>query len=243
MKLCLAATSSVSEPARPMVSESPYLLESFYYFKDFQIPLIKSADLFLLDSGAFTFMSGNGSIDWNDYLNRYADFINKHDVQHFFELDIDVIVGYDEVKRMRTELEAMTGKRCIPVWHKSRGLDEYMKLVDEYDYIAIGGFAIKVLQKSDYPYIKRMVQYAYDRKVKVHGLGFTPKDVIEYKFYSCDSTTWHGVTRFGRVQAFNGKHMVEMTPKNAGCNKAKINEIETFVLREWIKYQKYLHRK
>ena len=29
-------------------------------------------------------------VDWDGYLSRYIDFINRHDVQHFFELDVDI---------------------------------------------------------------------------------------------------------------------------------------------------------
>ena len=75
--------------------------------------------MFLLDSGAFTFMHGieasSKPVDWDGYLSRYIDFINRNNVQHFFELDVDSIVGYDAVKRMRARLEAETGKQSIPV--------------------------------------------------------------------------------------------------------------------------------
>ena len=45
MKLCLAGTSGVYESTRPILTEIPYLLESFYYFRDFQKPLIHNAGL------------------------------------------------------------------------------------------------------------------------------------------------------------------------------------------------------
>ena len=79
-----------------------YLLESFYYIKDWQIELIKGTKDFLLDSGAFTFAASKKTEDWDRYLERYADFINTYDIKHFFELDIDSIVGYDKVKEFRT---------------------------------------------------------------------------------------------------------------------------------------------
>lgn len=243
MKLCLAATSNVYERTRPLLKDIPYLLESFYYFKDFQKPLIKTADLFLLDSGAFTFMnSAKGKVNWDKYIEKYISFINENGVKHYFELDIDVIVGYEEVKRIRAKLERETGVKSIPVWHKSRGIDEYKRLVNDYDYIAIGGFAIKHIQKSEYPIIRKMVQYAYDRGVKVHGLGFTPKEVTQYKFYSVDSTTWLSCRRFGSVYKFNGKEIEMVTPKNYGTKRERQREIEIITVKEWIKYQKYLNR-
>ena len=78
-----------------------YRLESFYYITKKDEPLIHKYKGFLLDSGAFTFMSNSKSrTDWDEYVERYADFINRHDIKHFFELDIDVLVGINEVERL-----------------------------------------------------------------------------------------------------------------------------------------------
>lgn len=243
MKLCLAGTSGVYESTRPLLKNVPYMLESFYYFRDFQKPYIQNSDLFLLDSGAFTFMNSiKGNVDWNKYIDKYISFINENDVKYYFELDIDVIVGYEEVKRIRAKIERETGKKSIPVWHKSRGIEEYKRLVSQYDYIAIGGFAVKDIKIKEYPKIKRMVQYAYDRGVKVHGLGFTPKDVTEYKFYSVDSTTWLSCRRFGSVFIYKNGQMKMITPKKYGTKKNRQREIEEITLKEWVKYQKYLSR-
>ena len=243
MKLCLAGTSGVYESTRPILQDIPYLLESFYYFRDFQKPLIHNADLFLLDSGAFTFMNTvKGNVNWNDYIDKYISFINKNGVQHYFELDIDVIVGYEEVKRIRAKIERETGVKSIPVWHKSRGIEEYKRLVNEYEYISIGGIVTKEIKKEEYPLLKKIVQYAYDRGTKVHGLGFTPKDVGQYKFYSVDSTSWKSSRRFGSMYKFDGKEIKVITPKKHGTKRDKQKEIEIITVKEWIKYQKYLNR-
>ena len=138
MRLCLAGTF----PSEKIVRENrpEYVLESFFYIKPWQVEEMPKWKMFLLDSGAFTFMHGveasSKPVDWDGYMSRYIDFINRHNVQHFFELDVDIIVGYDAVKRMRTRLEAETGKQSIPVWHRSRGLDEFKRLCRDYPYIA-----------------------------------------------------------------------------------------------------------
>lgn len=229
---------------RPLLNKVPYILESFYYFESFQKPLIKNADLFLLDSGAFTFMNGaKGTVNWDKYIDRYISFINENDVEYYFELDIDKIVGYSEVKKIRAKLERKTGKQSIPVWHKSRGVEEFKRLVDEYDYIAVGGFAIKDIKKSEYPIIKKMVRYAYERGTKVHGLGFTPKEVTQYKFYSVDSTSWISCRRFGSSYIFRDGQLTMATPPNKSLRRDKVPEIEEITIKEWIKYQKYLSRR
>lgn len=131
------------------------MLESFYYVEDWEIPLIKGCELFLLDSGAFTFMNNSKTaVDFNEYLTTYIDFINKHDIKYFFELDIDAVVGLEEVEKLRKRLEAETGKKCIPVWHKSRGKEKFIEMCKEYDYVAIGGIVTKEIKPVEHKYFK-----------------------------------------------------------------------------------------
>ena len=65
--------------------------------------------MFLLDSGAFTFMNNSKSVDFDLYLDKYIDFIIEKNIKYFFELDIDSIVGYKKVLQLRERLE----RRCV----------------------------------------------------------------------------------------------------------------------------------
>lgn len=243
MKLCLAGLNSIRQGTYAVLKDIPFILESFYYIRDYQIPLIKSAELFLLDSGAFPFMSNSKkAVDWDEYLERYIAFINEHDVKYFFELDIDAVVGYERVKELRRKLENGTGKKSIPVWHKARGVDEFKKLCDDYDYIAIGGIVTKEITREEYPLMKKLVAYARKKRTRVHGLGFTEKDIEKYGFYSVDSTTWNMVSRFGKIYKFTGDRIVVVTPKGKKIDKSKYIEGEVHNIKEWIKYQNYLRR-
>src|SRR5690606_41417395 len=100
MKIFLAGTSS-RKPEFIIPFKIPYLLESFYYIRDWQIEYIKSEDckMFLLDSGAFTFMSAKNKGDFKEYLYKDIIFINKHDIKYFFKLDVDLVLGLKEVER------------------------------------------------------------------------------------------------------------------------------------------------
>lgn len=241
MKLFLAATGS-----KPFLAEElkncRYILESFYYVREWQIPLIRECKCFLLDSGAFTFMSASsGNIDWDSYVDRYIQFIINNDIRYFFELDIDSIVGYERVKQIRRQIESKTGKQCIPVWHKSRGPQEYIRLCDEYPYIAIGGFAIKTIKKGEYGYIHTLLEKADARNTKVHGLGFTPPDVDRYGFYSVDSSSWGAGSRFASIYQFSaGKMTVHKKPKNSRLVDYK--SLDRHNLSQWLKYQRYLDK-
>jgi len=162
--------STASRPYCP-IQDFKFVLESFCYIKDWQIPLIPQWDSFMLDSGAFTFISSNKGtqIHWDEYVEDYAAFINRHDIKLFFELDIDKIVGLEEVERLRAKLELLTGRQSIPVWHKSRGKEYFMMLCQQYSYIAIGGLAIQDIMPRDYKYLQWFINYAHSKKCKIHG--------------------------------------------------------------------------
>lgn len=238
MKFCLAGTAAFKDIT--LKHQPKFLLESFYYIQDWQIPLIKKSEFFLLDSGAYTFMNNfKGRVNWDKYVEKYARFINKYDVKYFFELDIDSIVGLEEVKRLREKLEKLTNKKCIPVWHKSRGLEDYKKICEEYDYIAIGGIVAKEIKPSEHKFFLPLLKIAKDNNCKVHGLGFTStKDLKYYPFYSVDSTSWTSASRFAQIAFFDGKKIKNLPrPKNSKLiNYKKALEIS---LIEWIKFQNY----
>ena len=242
MRLFLAASNS-KQYLTEELKESLYILESYYYFKSWQRPLLKSCRSFLLDSGAFTFMSSTKgeTPDWNRYIKGYIDFINLYEIDLFFELDIDAIVGYEQVKQMRKKIEAGTGKQCIPVWHRSRGAQEYIRLCDEYPYIAIGGFAIKDIKSNEYNQIIPLLDKAFAKGTKVHGLGFTPPELLKYPFYSVDSSSWTSGSRYASVYSFcNGR----MTLARKRSNQRLINykALDRHNLAQWLKYQKYLDK-
>lgn len=241
MKICLAATSD-KKFCLEEIKQIKYVLESFYYIQEWQIPIIKNADLFLLDSGAFTFMNNfKGKVNWKEYIDKYADFIIKHDIEYFFELDIDAIVGYEKVKEYTKYLEKKVGRKCIPVWHKNRGLEEWKRMTKEYDYVAIGGIVTKEIKQSDYKFFKPLLDIAYKNKCKVHGLGFTNiKELKKYKFYSVDSTSWKSGGRFGQLHIFNGSYIETKSFKNKRAKDYKV--IDRHNLKEWIKFQKYAEK-
>lgn len=221
----------------------PYILESFYYVDEDTERLLPYFGDFLLDSGAFTFMQNAKShVNWNDYIEKYADFINRNDIHKFFELDIDSVIGYSKVKEFRKTLERLTGKQCIPVWHKSRGLDEFKRMCDEYDYAAIGGIVAKEIKPDQYCAFPPMIAEAHRRKCRIHGLGFTNLAWLpKCKFDSVDSTAWTTGNRFGFVYRFDGKTMQKIDcPKGKRLGDSR--RVALINYSEWIKFQIYAER-
>ena len=241
MKVFLAATQSrlyLVKKYRP-----PYVLETFYTINDESMEEYKKCKMFLLDSGAFTFMSGTKeAVDWDRDVEKYAEFINKHGIQYFFELDIDVLVGLKEVERLRHKLETLTGRKCIPVWHKSRGIEYWKQMCNEYDFVAIGGIVTREIKQKEYKNFKPLIAIARKHNCKVHGLGFTATSLLkEYKFYSIDSTSWLKASRFGRIDYFDGQKM-KTYPKPKNSRTIDYRKCDEFIFPEWVKFQKYAER-
>ena len=249
MKVCLAGTYAITNKNKNIIKDSKYVLESFYYIQDWQLPYIKEFDLFLLDSGAFTFMNNikdKTKIDFDDYLTRYINFINKNDIKYFFELDIDVVVGYEKVKELRRRLERETGKKCIPVWHRERGKEDFIKMCQEYDYVAIGGLVGQGYSQKHWKYFPWFIDTAHKYGAKIHALGFTSiKGLKKYKFDSVDSTSWKSGNRFGTLHVFKNDTLVQVKKRDGYRLKSGdyYSKIEKFNFDEWVKYQKYMSTK
>ncbi|WP_279006102.1 hypothetical protein [Thomasclavelia cocleata] len=251
MRIFLASTFSGmdKETRKKFIQEgSPkYILETFFNGEKVCKNALNDVNRenFLLDSGAFSYMSGAKCTkeDLMKYANSYADFISKNNVKYYFELDVDTIFGIEFVEKIRRDLEMKTGRKCIPVWHKGRGIEYFKWMCDNYSYIAIGGLVFHV-KKSEYPLIKKMVDYARSKNVKVHGLGFTKTNELDkYRFYSVDSASWTKAGALGQQRHdFNGRKIVTRKLDNKG-KKILLSKLICHNGVEWCKYQRYMDRK
>lgn len=218
------------------------ILESFYYIKEWMLPYIQHYWDFILDSGAYTYMTGKkngGHIDWNDYIDRYADFINTQKIDLFFELDIDNVVGLKEVERLRDRLETNTGKQPIIVWHKNRGKEAFLYSCKNYPYVALGGIVAKEFTRDEYKYFPWFIDTAHKYGAKIHGLGFTNLQLLpKYHFDSVDSTAWVYGNLSGKIYYFTGKTLKYQNKKEGERLKSS-RETAIHNFREWVKFQQY----
>ena len=226
------------------------ILESFYYLRknaEF-MKLVPQLGSFLLDSGAFTFMSGShkGDINWDKYVEEYATFINRWNVDLFFELDIDSIVGLNEVERLREKLKRLTGRKPIPVWHYNRGKEYFIKMCKEYSYVALGGMAgagDMANRKKFEKVFPWFINIAHQNNAKIHGLGYTAiKNLSQYRFDSVDSTAWLYGNRGGYLYKFNPKTGLIDTIKANFKSRLKTKEGAVHNFNEWIKLGIYAER-
>lgn len=223
------------------------ILESYYYLrknKDF-MPLVKHFGSFMLDSGAFTFMSGSHKeeVNWNKYVEEYAAFIKKYDIKLFFELDIDCVVGLAKVEQLRRKLENLTNKKPVPVWHFNRGKDYFIKMCEQYPYVALGGIVTKEIDRKKYETaFPWFIKTAHKYGCKIHGLGYTTiSNLKKYHFDSVDSTAWLYGNRGGYIYKFNPYTGLLEQLKKEGCRlKSREGAVNNF--KEWVKFGIYAER-
>ena len=236
MKIYLAGTAShelLTKKYKPK-----YILESYYYIKDWQIDIINED--FMLDSGAFSFMAdAKKETDWYEYADKYADFIKSHNIMKYIELDLDYVIGVDASKQLRNILEKATNRQSIPVWHPIRGIENFKKMCDEYNYVALGGIVGKKWQGLE-KYMPWFISEAHKRNAIIHGLGFTKTSAFDkVRFDSVDSTTWTIGGRMGNMCYFTGSGMRQYYPSLHKQKPKNINALTEHNLIEWIKFQQY----
>lgn len=180
-----------------------YNLISYYYGRrcdDRVRQIIANSEEVMIDSGAHTFQKGT-HVDWERYTDEYGEWIKAHDcskIVGYFEMDVDNILGYDNVLRLRRRLERVSDK-IIPVWHKNRGIENYREMCREYAgrVVAITGFKNEDIQ--DHQYLM-FLKYAWEQGCMVHCLGMTRKKVLDkVPFDYVDSSSWTQGVLFGRI--------------------------------------------
>lgn len=219
------------------------ILQSFYYVDDYtKKAIIPNSKRFMLDSGAFSFKQRPGGmrIDWDGYVDRYTEYVKQNNIDLFFEMDIDKVIGLKEVERLRRKIERQTGKQPIPVFHKQRGKDYFISMCKDYPYVALGGIAKEQrLVGERLKSLRWFIETAHEYGAKIHGLGFTYITSLPiYRFDSVDSTAWTSGNRFGSMYKFTGRTL-EVIKKPEGKRMADHRAIALHNFREWKKFAKY----
>lgn len=192
-------------------------LVSYYYARnepELTILIRDHSEQILVDSGAHSFqhaLQGNfkgqkkaKTVDWEAYTREYAAFIRDFDrpnVLGYFEMDIDGVVGYAEVLRLRKIIKRECGcpQKVIPVWHDNRGISEFHRMCEEHrgGIVAISGF--RGFDIRDHQYIN-FLKTARRYGCRLHALGMTRKPILDkVPFDYVDSASWVMNAVYGRV--------------------------------------------
>jgi hypothetical protein len=245
MKLYLVNGSSII--SRPLNTD--YLLQTFYELNSKRIEAEvaefienKGVDNFILDSGAFSLFNGIKKLSYNDlklYIDKYCDYINKYEIKQFVEMDIDSVIGYEEVKKINKYIESRVGRKPMYVYHIERGKADLEIACKENDYIMWGGIAKARVEEE---VVNSFVDYCYDFGTKVHLLGYTPMELDKVKnLYSCDSSSWTMGGRAGNIFQFTNNRMDSF--KVDEKKRVSFYQLNNHNLNQWIKYQHYLKDK
>lgn len=178
----------------------------------------RAMNLFI-DSGVFNLANGHAEthnmrmdealslapedLDGFDALfNRYVALAQRWGDRAWGMVEIDQ-GGRENKIRTRARLEAL-GLRVMPVYHPfNDGWDYFDELASRYDRICFGNVV-----QADLPTRKRLVATAWERRRRyphlwIHLLGMTPSaTTVSFPMSSCDSSTWVGPARWGRVHCW-----------------------------------------
>ena len=184
MRICLATLETGDFLLKKMKDEElDYGLTSYYYLRgqeQLDLILSKINKSLLIDSGAHSFRFGK-KVNFDDFTNSYIQFVkeNTHNpkIEGFFEMDVDNVIGYDKVLEYRRKLEEVSDK-IIPVWHKERGLDDFIDMCKKYKgkRIALPGIIGTELKDEDY---NLFINTAHKYGCRVHILGCTRYKMIK----------------------------------------------------------------
>jgi len=157
----------------------------------------------MIDSGAFSVWSRGKVIR----VEEYADFIIQSkkefkDIKNLYYVNLDVIGDEKGTSKNLSYLEKR-GLQVLPVFTYKASFEELERLMENYDYILFGGLVPlkgNTLIKWLEPCFARIMKYykKTGKLLKVHLLGITRQKVLHrYPVFSCDSTSWLQVVRFG----------------------------------------------
>lgn len=235
------------------VHKSKYILSTYYYlrkkinnpkFMNIIAEYNKSKRL-IIDSGAFSFMNGKTITEQklDDYCADYVKFLKKYSINRFVEMDIDAVLGFNKAMEYRKYIESSLNKQSIPIFHKSRGKSEFVKMVNDYSYAGIGGIAVKDIKPNEWRHFKQLNMFANSNGCKLHAMGFTPsKNLNDYGFYSCDSSSWTMGIRFGNLYRFNGQGMKSIKKPPHSRLALPDEKIKQWNWTEWSKYQRFVDK-
>lgn len=156
------------------------------------IRLLENTREVMVDSGAHAILSGKVT-DYEKHIENYLRFIREYkgwaNIIGFFEMDIDRVIGIDRVLEVRREIEKI-GVKVIPVWHKERGVDGWIEMCNNYDFVAIPLVKEEEIYYRD---LRFFLNYALRKGVRVHGLGVSnPDKKLGTRFiYSIDASSWN----------------------------------------------------
>ena len=179
----------------------------------------------MIDSGAFSVWSRGKVIRVEDYADFIIDSKKEFkDITNLYYVNLDVIGNEDSTNKNLEYLEKR-GLEVLPVFTYQASFSELDRLMDKYEYILFGGLVPlkgNTLIKWLEPCFARILKHykKTGKLLKVHLLGITRQKVLNrYPVYSCDSTSWLQVVRFGTTN--KDARIEKKVPRRTESNAAR----------------------
>lgn len=155
---------------------------------------IKYCDKIIIDNGAFSIWKRKIKIDWGSYYDWVQQYKNRIE----FYLIPDVIGGTEEENDALLADYFLRGEtKGVPIWHVDESFERLDRLVNWFDYIAIGssGDYDKLGTEKWHKRMNNAISYIINKdgipKCKIHMLRcLNPRIFTLYPFESGDSTTF-----------------------------------------------------
>lgn len=156
-----------------------------------------------IDSGAF------GKDREKIVLDKYVQFVqdNLPIIDLYANLDV---IGNPRNSYLNLKNIERQGLNPLPVYHYKSPVKWLYRMLDSYDYIALGGL---VPISGNYNLMRKWLDYVWGeiqakvniRKIKVHGFGIQNIDIMKrYPWHSVDSSSVHIVARYGGIYTPSG---------------------------------------
>ena len=157
---------------------------------------------YILDSGAFSAWTRQGSID----IDAYIEFMKLHKDRFTTNINLDVIPGRFGETPTGEEIESAAGKGyenlkyieskggvVIPVYHQHEKMYWLEKMIDDgYDYVGISP-ANDIQNSGRARWLDQVFGLIAKKKpdLKTHGFAVTGYNLMfRYPWFSVDSATW-----------------------------------------------------
>ena len=226
MKIYFAGIESSQWLKAIIQSKGTKSLFSYYYLNknnnsdDLLETSFENKHNIFLDSGAFSAYTKNVTID----IYEYCDFIYKYIDKITTYASLDVIKNPEETLK-NYKLMKDKGLNPLITFHKGSSIGYLKEMVNENDYIAVGGMAGQkgsTLQKTKF--LDKCFSIIKS-DCKVHGFGYTSiKGLQRYPFYSVDSTNWLSGSQRAQVYKYeNGNLKGYSTNDKNKINSMSVN--------------------
>lgn len=198
-------------------------LMSYEYLKGRGLSQLKKyPDMHLfIDSGAYTYQNDPKYEEyteeqWEKQIKEYLAWGRKHKDQIFAMADLDLQylpnVGYEKVYEWRKKyFEPFMLETGVPVcfiYHED-GLDVWDYMCKRYPYVGLSLAIDKVENGS--AILREMFKIAEKHNTLCQGMASTnTKMLVQYPFYTVDSTTWLAGLKYGEISVWTGTKMTRV---------------------------------